>query len=65
ATIDAGFAADGTMVEKYNVAAGNAQVNVTAGYKTNQAGFGWTNAIYLKLHELIERSAPPAASPDR
>ena len=64
ATIDAGFAADGTMVEKYNVVTGNAQVKVTAGYKVNQAGFGWTNAVYLKLHELIERAAPPAASQD-
>ncbi|MGH9591049.1 MAG: trehalase family glycosidase [Terracidiphilus sp.] len=62
ATIDAGFAADGTMVEKYNVVAGNAQVKVMAGYKTNQPGFGWTNAVYLKMHDLIERSASPRAS---
>ncbi|HEX8711175.1 MAG TPA: trehalase family glycosidase [Terracidiphilus sp.] len=54
ATIEAGFAASGTMVEKYNVAAGNAQVEVSAGYKVNQVGFGWTNAVYLRLHELIE-----------
>ncbi len=57
ATIDAGFAAHGTMVEKYNVVAGNANVNVTAGYKVNQIGFGWTNAVYLKMHQLIEESA--------
>jgi alpha,alpha-trehalase len=65
ATIDAGFAAAGTMVEKYNVVAGNAQVNVTAGYKANQAGFGWTNAVYLKLRELIRNSTLPSASSDR
>lgn len=58
ATIAAGFAAEGTMVEKYNVAAGNAQVNVTAGYKVNQTGFGWTNGVYLKLHQLLEDSTP-------
>jgi alpha,alpha-trehalase len=60
ATIDAGFAASGTMVEKYNVVTGNAQVKVTAGYTVNQVGFGWTNAVYLKLHELIEEATPPA-----
>ncbi len=57
ATIDAGFAADHVMLEKYNVVTGNANVTVTAGYKANQVGFGWTNAIYLKLHDLIEHSA--------
>lgn len=57
-TIAAGFAASGTMVEKYNVAAGNAQVNVAAGYKVNQVGFGWTNAVYLKMHQLIEDATP-------
>ncbi|HEV2325156.1 MAG TPA: trehalase family glycosidase [Terracidiphilus sp.] len=63
ATIGAGFAADGSMVEKYDVAAGNAQVKVTAGYKINQVGFGWTNAIYLKMHELIEDATPLLAAP--
>jgi alpha,alpha-trehalase len=58
ATIDAGFAANGTMVEKYNVVAGNAQVKVTAGYKINQAGFGWTNGVYLKLRQLLEDFTP-------
>ena len=58
ATIEAGFAASGTMVEKYNVAAANANVTVSAGYKINQVGFGWTNGVYLKLHQLIEHSTP-------
>jgi alpha,alpha-trehalase len=61
ATIDAGFAAGGTMVEKYNVAAVSANVTVSAGYKINQVGFGWTNGVYLKLHQLIEDSTPPRA----
>lgn len=33
--------------------AGNADVKVTARYKSNQIGFEWTNAIYLKLTEMI------------
>ncbi len=53
ATIDNGFAADGTIVEKYNVVAKSAQVNVSTGYKVNQVGFGWTNSVYLKLKELL------------
>ena len=57
ATIDAGFVADHVMLEKYNVVTGNANVAVVAGYKANQVGFGWTNAVYLKLHALIQNSA--------
>ena len=50
--MDAGFAADGTIREKYNVVEGNAQVKVSAGYSQNVIGFGWTNAVYLKFREI-------------
>jgi len=52
ATVDKGFAADGTIREKYNVDAANSDVKVAVGYKTNVVGFGWTNAVYLKMAEL-------------
>jgi alpha,alpha-trehalase len=52
-SVDRGFAADGTIREKYNVVAGNAEVHVTAGYKANVIGFGWTNGVYLKMTEMI------------
>ena len=58
ATVDAGFAADGTIREKYNVVAGNAQVTVSNGYKQNVVGFGWTNAVYLKFREIADRTVP-------
>jgi alpha,alpha-trehalase len=58
ATVDAGFAADGTIREKYNVTAGNAQVSVTAGYTQNVIGFGWTNAVYLKMKEIAVNPIP-------
>jgi alpha,alpha-trehalase len=61
ATIDAGFARDGTIVEKYNVVAGNSDVQVSTGYKANQVGFGWSNAVYLKMKELL--ATTPAAVP--
>ena len=54
ATVDAEFRKDGTIREKYNVAAGSSDVTVSAGYKTNEIGFGWTNAVYLKMKEVIE-----------
>jgi len=59
-TIDEGFAADGTIREKYNVVSGNSDVQVKTGYKSNEIGFGWTNSVYLKLKEIA--SAPSAAS---
>jgi len=53
-TIDEGFAQDGTIREKYNVVSGNANVHVSTGYKSNEIGFGWTNATYLKLKEIMK-----------
>jgi alpha,alpha-trehalase len=47
------FEHDGTMREKYNVVDGSANVKVAAGYKSNVVGFGWTNAVYLKLQDVI------------
>ncbi len=61
ATIDAGFAKDGTIREKYNVVSSSSNVQVSAGYKTNEIGFGWSNAAYLKMKEVTQRPvAPPA-----
>ena len=54
-TVDAGFAADATIREKYNVVSGNADVKVSAGYTGNQVGFGWTNAVYLKMREMVPK----------
>ena len=44
-SVDDGFADDGTIREKYNVVSENANVQVSAGYKQNVIGFGWTNAV--------------------
>jgi len=57
ATIDAGFAKDGTIREKYNVVTSNANVQVQTGYKSNEIGFGWTNAVYLRMTALAHESA--------
>ena len=55
ATIDRSFATDGTIREKYNMASGNADVKISAGYKANVIGFGWTNGVYLKLQDLLQK----------
>jgi alpha,alpha-trehalase len=60
ATVDAGFARDGTIREKYNVVSGSAKVEVKTGYKMNVIGFGWTNSVYLKMKEVMQR---PVAAP--
>jgi alpha,alpha-trehalase len=53
ATVDHGFAIDATVREKYDVVRSDAEVHVTAGYKENVIGFGWTNGVYLKMLELL------------
>jgi len=62
ATIDEGFAKDGTIREKFNVVSGNSNVQVTTGYKSNEIGFGWSNAVYLKLKEILAAPSPNAAN---
>jgi alpha,alpha-trehalase len=52
-TILTNFLHDGTIREKYNVVSGSANVEVATGYKSNVVGFGWTNAIYLRMNELL------------
>ena len=65
ATIDQGFAHDGTIREKYNVVTSNASVQVQTGYKQNVIGFGWTNAVYLRMKDLINENAAPTTSVSR
>jgi alpha,alpha-trehalase len=57
ATLEAGYARDGTIREKYNVQTGNADVSVTAGYTQNVIGFGWTNAVYLRMKSFLDGHA--------
>jgi alpha,alpha-trehalase len=59
ATVDTGFAKDGTIREKYDVVSSNSEVQVSAGYKSNVIGFGWTNAVYLKMKQMIQGPAKP------
>ena len=55
------FEHDGTIREKYNVVSRTANVQVSTGYKQNVIGFGWTNAVYLKNKQIVERGAAAAA----
>jgi alpha,alpha-trehalase len=60
-SIDRSLAADGTIREKYNMVSGNADVKISAGYKDNVIGFGWTNGVYLKLQQLLGSPEPQTA----
>lgn len=52
-TVEQNFAREGTIREKYNVETQTSKANVTAGYKQNVVGFGWTNGVTLEfMHEL-------------
>jgi alpha,alpha-trehalase len=52
-TIATNFDRDHTIREKYDVVNGSSELNVATGYKTNVVGFGWTNATYLKMQQLL------------
>ncbi|WIG56904.1 MAG: trehalase [Rhodanobacteraceae bacterium] len=64
-TVDRSLAKDGTIREKYNMVLGNADVKITAGYKANVIGFGWTNGVYLQMHHLIDAEGGCEATPAR
>ena len=62
------FRRDGTVREKYDVVNGSANIAVAAGYKSNVIGFGWTNGVYLMLHDVlahapVEAATTPSPSP--
>ncbi|HWC19615.1 MAG TPA: trehalase family glycosidase, partial [Terriglobales bacterium] len=48
------FKRDQTIREKYNVITRSTQATVSAGYKTNVVGFGWTNGVTLVLMDSKE-----------
>jgi alpha,alpha-trehalase len=68
-TIATNYAHDGTIREKYNVVDSSANIRIAAGYKQNVIGFGWTNAVYIGMQQLLHTpqllNAPqqPAPSP--
>ena len=53
-TVQTAFDKDHTIREKYNVIDSSDNVKVTAGYKVNVVGFGWTNAVYLEMQHLLQ-----------
>ncbi len=46
-TVATNFRKDNTIREKYDVVAQSKETNITAGYKQNVVGFGWTNGVVL------------------
>jgi alpha,alpha-trehalase len=71
-TVAANYTHDGTLREKYNVVDASANVHIAAGYKDNVVGFGWTNAVYTGMQQLLhdpqllnapQQPPPPASQP--
>lgn len=48
----------GTIREKYNVVTGSSAFQVLAGYRENVVGFGWTNAVYGRLEQMLHGPGP-------
>ena len=48
----------GTIVEKYDVVRRNAEVSgrIRFGYRSNEAGFGWTNGVFAALFDELDLS---------
>jgi alpha,alpha-trehalase len=51
------FKRDQTIREKYNVVTRSTQAQVSAGYKENVVGFGWTNGVTLVLLDSKQQTA--------
>jgi alpha,alpha-trehalase len=49
------YVRQGYIVEKYDVIAGGSNVSaeIHFGYRANQAGFGWTNAVFTELYNAL------------
>ena len=58
-TIATNYANDGTLREKYNVVDSSANVAISAGYKENVIGFGWTNGVYTAMQQLLHDPQQP------
>jgi alpha,alpha-trehalase len=56
ATIRDNYASDHTIHEKYNVLTRSSSFTVSEGYRENVVGFGWTNAVYLKMQQLVQQN---------
>jgi alpha,alpha-trehalase len=61
--VQTNFSAEGTIREKYNVENGRTDTGLTAGYRSNNAGFGWTNGVYLRLLPLASNEVHSPTTP--
>ncbi len=63
ALVQGQFQLHGTIEEKYDVVNARADVGneILYGYRSNEAGFGWTNAVFTALFDQLRRksAAPP------
>ncbi len=55
----------GHIVEKYDVIAGGSNVSaeIHFGYRANQVGFGWTNAVFTELYQKLRPESQQRLAP--
>ena len=53
--INSQYQEHGIIVEKYDVVANGSQVSeqIRFGYRSNEVGFGWTNASFTALYDAL------------
>ncbi|HVV68227.1 MAG TPA: trehalase family glycosidase [Gammaproteobacteria bacterium] len=51
--IDEDFAKHGKIVEKYDLYRCSSELTIRYGYSSNEAGFGWTNGVYLFFRDFL------------
>jgi alpha,alpha-trehalase len=52
---------NGTIIEKYDVVRRTAEVSsgIRFGYRSNEVGFGWTNAVFTILFDALSPGTAP------
>ena len=61
-TVKDSFQKEGTIHEKYNIETGTSNVELIAGYQ-NVIGFGWTNAVYVEMENLLKTTPQEPGNP--
>ena len=61
-TVKDSFQKEGTIHEKYNIETGTSNVELIAGYQ-NVIGFGWTNAVYVEMENLLKTTPQEPGTP--
>jgi alpha,alpha-trehalase len=65
--IDDEYRRTGRIVEKYDVVRRSTDLSgeIRFGYRSNEAGFGWTNAVFTALYDALPEARRREVTPNR